>query len=201
MIFYISDTHFNHANIIKYCSRPFGSVAHMNIVMWRRLQAVDAAGHQIIHGGDWGFRTQDFAQEYGVFMHPENHVLVMGNHDREHSRMYAPWFGTVVGKRKHWQTNVHKVQDTLPTIQDVLVSHEALADLGSTTINLFGHHHNNPMYRKHYPHLTERHWNISVELLDYHPHTLADIVQRPRVDQRTDDPQYAHLDDANKYGD
>lgn len=29
-VFFKSDTHFNHANIIDFCKRPFGSVEEMN---------------------------------------------------------------------------------------------------------------------------------------------------------------------------
>ena len=30
MIFFTSDTHFNHSNVIQYCNRPFSSLDEMN---------------------------------------------------------------------------------------------------------------------------------------------------------------------------
>ena len=34
--FFTSDTHFNHANVIKYCARPFASLEVMNREMITR---------------------------------------------------------------------------------------------------------------------------------------------------------------------
>lgn len=39
-VFFISDTHFNHTNIIRFCNRPFKDVSHMNetiISNWNRV--------------------------------------------------------------------------------------------------------------------------------------------------------------------
>ena len=30
-VFFTSNTHFNHANIIRFCNRPFKDVSHMNV--------------------------------------------------------------------------------------------------------------------------------------------------------------------------
>lgn len=36
MIFFTSDHHFSHANIIRYCNRPFASAEEMNQELIRR---------------------------------------------------------------------------------------------------------------------------------------------------------------------
>ena len=46
MIFYTADTHFGHANIIRFCDRPFSSVEEMDRIMienWnKRVQHEDS---------------------------------------------------------------------------------------------------------------------------------------------------------------
>lgn len=50
--FFTSDTHFGHANIIKYCQRPFESVDEMNLVLTQKWNAVVGDKDIVYHLGD-----------------------------------------------------------------------------------------------------------------------------------------------------
>ena len=59
MVFFTSDTHFDHANIIRFCNRPFATVEEMNealIANWNRKVHRDDTVYIM---GDMFFRTTD----------------------------------------------------------------------------------------------------------------------------------------------
>ena len=53
MIFFTSDHHFYHSNIIKYCQRPFHSVEEMNEEMIRRWNSVVGVDDTVYYLGDF----------------------------------------------------------------------------------------------------------------------------------------------------
>ena len=79
-IFFTSDTHFGHGNIIQFCDRPFSSVEEMDynlIKNWNEKVPTDGL---VFHLGDFGWGGY---QEYKKIRGQLNGkiILIKGNHD------------------------------------------------------------------------------------------------------------------------
>lgn len=86
-IWYTSDTHFNHTNIIKYCGRPFSDVNEMNEKIANNWNSLVRPDDVVYHLGDFGlFRGGKQPED---FIHRLNgHIyLVRGNHDHTETRV------------------------------------------------------------------------------------------------------------------
>lgn len=82
MIFFTSDHHFDHANIIKYCKRPFASVPEMNermVELWNETVRPDDI---VCYLGDFSLSKKSVA-EFLPRLNGAKH-LVSGNHDHCH---------------------------------------------------------------------------------------------------------------------
>ncbi len=81
MIWFTSDQHFGHENIIKYCNRPFASVDQMNFELVRRHNAVVKDDDIVFHLGDFSMHPRML---FILSLLKGVHYLVAGNHDRCH---------------------------------------------------------------------------------------------------------------------
>lgn len=78
-IFFTSDTHFGHSNIIKFCNRPFKDAEEMDRVLienWNNKVPEDGL---VFHLGDFGWGGY---QEYKKIRDQLNGkiILIKGNH-------------------------------------------------------------------------------------------------------------------------
>ena len=79
-IFFTSDTHFFHANIIRYCKRPYSTVEEMNeelINNWNKIVPPDGI---VFHLGDFCFAGSDKIKELTKKLNGKI-ILIKGNHD------------------------------------------------------------------------------------------------------------------------
>lgn len=83
-VFFTSDTHFFHANIIKYSNRPFSSVKEMNEQLILNWNKVVRENDVVIHVGDFAFGKCTPNDVAGIVKSLNGIIyFVEGNHDHE----------------------------------------------------------------------------------------------------------------------
>lgn len=102
-IWFTSDTHFGHRNIIKYCQRPYRTdtgdldVEAMNRDMVKRWNEVVGPLDTVYHLGDFAFMKEGPAKDVLSKLNGKKH-LIRGNHDRTACQMKCMGFETVQEK-------------------------------------------------------------------------------------------------------
>ena len=151
-VFVISDTHFGHENVIKYCNRPFASADEMDRILIKNWNATVTNRDIVIHLGDVGLCSKERFQEIISQLNGRK-LLVMGNHDNWSEEFYR-------------KSGFHTVS-RFPIIYDhfFLMSHAPLI-LSETTpyFNYYGHVHNDERYIDN---ATSK--CVSVERIGYRP--------------------------------
>lgn len=99
-IFFTSDTHFYHENIMKYSNRPFKNADEMNeyiIEQWNNVVPEDGI---VYHLGDFGFGTTRNLVKLIKRLNGKIN-LITGNHDRKQlkDRVYESCFESVSMQR------------------------------------------------------------------------------------------------------
>jgi len=154
-IYIISDSHFNHANILKYAERPFGNVALMNESMIENWNKKVGKNDTVLHLGDFalGKKTELMAIKDRLNGHI---ILINGSHDRDVLKIKDDKFIIVEGTLK---------------LGYIIFSHEPLAkkDIPVGFTNVHGHIHNKDSYAG---------LNISVEKTNYSPLSLDELKER-----------------------
>ena len=79
MKYFTADLHLGHANIIKYCDRPFKDANHMDQQIIENFQSVVKPGDELYILGDLSFDVEK-ALHFLRFVHCQ-HFIVWGNHD------------------------------------------------------------------------------------------------------------------------
>ena len=197
-IWFISDTHFWHANIIKYCHRPYADIKTMNEDIIKRWNSVVGKDDIVWHLGDFAFFKRNGEQHEEVrklvnSLHGKIN-LVLGNHDKRISKSQYYWINL----------GFQSVYDRPVLYMDnYILSHEPLITYNSLDIkyhpklrNIFGHVHNSnadyyamkaedqknwnlehPEFRT-IPDITSHTFNVSIEVIDYKPILFEDIVEK-----------------------
>jgi calcineurin-like phosphoesterase family protein len=79
--FFISDEHFGHVNILKFCKRPFGTIQEMDDALISNYNSVVKPEDVVIHVGDFTLAPKHVAATY-IARLKGKHVFIRGSHDR-----------------------------------------------------------------------------------------------------------------------
>lgn len=179
-IWVISDTHFNHSNIIKYCNRPFSSPNEMNDILVDKWNANVKEGDKVYHLGDV-YMGGGFSREYTDYLLSRlngRKRLVLGNHDngkdqilQKHFEKIDVWrmfpeFGLLLTHVPVHESSLTRGSDHGP-VKDLT---DVLTDRGEPKLmrNVHGHIHDKPAPSKN-------HLCVCVEHTNYAPVNIEDI--------------------------
>ena len=76
----MADLHLGHANIIKYCNRPFSSVEEMNDALIRNWNNTIGKEDRVFFLGDFALGSKERVIEWGRMLQGRK-VFIYGNHD------------------------------------------------------------------------------------------------------------------------
>lgn len=170
-IWFWSDPHFGHANILDFTlddgskMRPFTSVEEMDEHMVQEFNKLVKPSDKAYCLGDVAMHKRHLPTMGRLNGH---HRLVRGNHDVEKTKEYLKYFEEIYATR---------LLD-----RSLLLSHIPIHpdSLRYDWVNVHGHVHNNigPL------HWGPRYLNVCVEVTDYRPLAMEEVKQRIQ-DQKT----------------
>ncbi len=80
-MWFISDSHFGHANMIKFCNRPFGSVEEMDEAIIERWNSVVGQRDIVYHLGDFALCRNSYARSILERLNGKIY-LAIGSHEK-----------------------------------------------------------------------------------------------------------------------
>lgn len=161
MDYFTADQHFNHANIISLCNRPWATKREMNEALIQLWNSRVASQDRVFVLGDFALATSKEIAELASALNGRK-ILIMGNHDNHRVETYLKCgfsevcpFGTPV------------VYENM-----FVLSHAPIYSLENDKIyNIHGHLHDNENQNFYAP----NNLCVSVEVTNYTPVTINEV--------------------------
>ncbi len=165
-VFFTSDSHYGHSNVIKYSNRPFDDADEMNEAMVTNWNSVVKPGDQIYHLGDFALCDEDKACKIAKRLMGQK-FLIFGNHDKR-LRKNVSFLG-------HW-TWAKDMADITVDSQRIVLLHYAMLTWNQShrgAWSLHGHSHGS---LKDDPHSLRL--DVGVDCWGYFPVSFEDLRKR-----------------------
>lgn len=180
----ISDTHFGHKNIQKYCDRPedWEDKIIKNWAEKSHLYPKDEV--TTIHLGDFIFGSNEDGAEILSKVNGQK-ILIRGNHDRKSSTDYMH-LGFDIVLQTMQMANI--LFSHYPV--DIVLASKALGR--KLDLNIHGHFHNNPSkqnfdlkrFKQKYPFYGKNHRLFALEYTNYQPVELSEFIHDSKTNNK-----------------
>lgn len=141
-LWFTSDTHFNHANILKFTNRPFENIAEHDEALIKNWNDRVGNDDTVFHLGDFCFGSSQKIMEIREKLNG-NIILIRGNHDDKNlQRSLWSLFEDVVYQAKILVDGRTVYLNHFPFLCFARGSFDLYGD--GYSINLFGHVHSGP---------------------------------------------------------
>ena len=173
-VFFTSDTHFSHFNIIRYCERPYKDTDEMDEDLIRRWNERVGKNDIVFHLGDFGMVNQKKLEEIVGRLNGRIY-FVRGNHDR-------PWNTDGIFEIVRDRMTVNIDGYVVVMSHYPLLCHGGEMLDGRRMIQLYGHiHSRKSMSLSDKLRITGTAWNqydVGVDNNDYTPVAFDEIVEK-----------------------
>jgi calcineurin-like phosphoesterase family protein len=161
-VFVIADLHLGHANIIRYCSRPFlfSDSREMDHVLIKNWNYTISPKTRIYCLGDLRYGPDAESAEHYRKRLRGDIVFIRGNHDDPDKE------------------SVSFVETVHENIKFLLIHDPADAPPSFDGWVIHGHHHNNDLRNYPFMNFTDRRINVSAEVIGYKPVSMSEIVRQ-----------------------
>ena len=168
MIYYTSDLHLCHHNIIKLCGRPYSNVDEMNTDLIERWNAKVKPTDTVYILGDMFFKQQDskYVTQTLLKLNGEK-ILITGNHDQ---------FLKVLGNVYRYFKDVTAYMKIFDEGRQVILFHYPIEEWDGFyrgSYHLYGHVHNNEGELLE----IKNRFNVGVDVNEFEPKTLDELIQ------------------------
>lgn len=186
MIYFLSDTHYNHANICygtskwddkEVTTRHFSSIIEMNNAIVSSINKYVSILDTLYFLGDWSFGGIENVYSFFSKLNCKNIYFIPGNHDKHIiQNKLVPNIGQIL--------YMHDLFTILPSLTSITYDHqkfilchyplEQWEDMNQGSIMLHGHCHGklnncelNTLYRR---------MDVGIDWLEFRPYSIIEII-------------------------
>jgi calcineurin-like phosphoesterase family protein len=168
-LYFTSDEHYGHANVIRFCDRPFKHINEHIEESIKRHNAVVPKGARVIHLGDMFWRTLPLKTAIDItYALNGQHYFIWGNHDELIEK------NKILRDRFVWCKDIAQIDHPLLT-QKLVVCHYAMhvwRNSHKGAYHLYGHTHANLPEQKNLS------FDCGQDANDFTPISIEGVIER-----------------------